>query len=313
MIDKTELKRLADAANAVMGDARVDVAITSESGPNQAEIDAVTSFLQVATPAAVLALLAEIQSLSGIQPSFPPRPPEGEGLPRYGLRWNGPQQPLATPMSDGYWTPWHLADQFQAAIATPESVFINLKAGKIPKPSLRSMIDLYGEVLNGEDAQLLEIAKLRVESEHLRGCEDVLRQLASYCGAGGYNAPEVDPEVFAKKIMDGINILNDPLAQLAEKRGAERDSLKTENEALRGLYQMHKATETREMRYLKTENEALRKDAGRYRWLRGQNWSQSEMAVVCQPKKAVKLGFDCPSEGRLDSAIDSAMSEGEQS
>lgn len=126
-------------------------------------------------------------------------------------------------------------DQFQAAIATPESVFINLKAGKIPKPSLRSMIDLYGEVLNGEDAQLLEIAKLRVESEHLRGCEDVLRQLASYCGAGGYNAPEVDPEVFAKKIMDGINILNDPLAQLAEKRGAERDQLKAENELLRKL------------------------------------------------------------------------------
>ena len=204
-------------------------------------------------------------------------------------------------------------DQFQAAIATPESVFINLKAGKIPKPSLRSMIDLYGEVLNGEDAQLHEIAKLRVESEHLRGCEDVLRQLASYCGAGGYNAPEVDPEVFAKKIMDGINILNDPLAQLAEKRGAERDSLKTENEALRGLYQMHKATETREMRYLKTENEALRKDAERYRWLRGQHWNESEIAVVRHPKKAVKLGFDCPSEGRLDCAIDAAMGKGELS
>lgn len=94
---------------------------------------------------------------------------------------------------------------------------------------------------------------------------------------------------------------------------AENKKLQAENEALRGLYQMHKATETREMRYLKTENEALRKDAERYRWLRGQNWSQSEMAVVCQPKKAVKLGFDCPSEGRLDSAIDSAMSEGEQS
>ncbi|WP_300727383.1 hypothetical protein [Pseudomonas sp.] len=59
MTDKTELKRLADAANAVMGDVRVDVAIASESGPNQAEIDAVTSFFQVATPAAVLALFAE--------------------------------------------------------------------------------------------------------------------------------------------------------------------------------------------------------------------------------------------------------------
>lgn len=59
MTDKTELKRLADAANAVMGDVRVDVAITSESGPNQDEIDSVTAFLKLATPAAVLALFAE--------------------------------------------------------------------------------------------------------------------------------------------------------------------------------------------------------------------------------------------------------------
>jgi hypothetical protein len=62
----------------------------------------------------VLALLAEIDQLKGIHPGFPPRPPEGEGLPRYGLRWNGPQQPLATPMDDGYWTPWHLADQLKS-------------------------------------------------------------------------------------------------------------------------------------------------------------------------------------------------------
>ncbi len=63
---------------------------------------------------------------------------------------------------------------------------------------------------------------------------------------------------------------------------------------------------------LRAEVEALRKDAERYRWLRGQHWNESEMAVVCHPKKGVKLGFDCPSEGRLDSAIDFAMSEGEQ-
>ncbi|CAD0264181.1 conserved hypothetical protein [Pseudomonas veronii] len=74
---------------------------------------------------------------------------------------------------------------------------------------------------------------LLAEIERLEGCEEVLRKLASYVGAGGYNTPEVDPEVFVRKIMDGINILNDPLAQLAEKRGAERDQLKAENEALR--------------------------------------------------------------------------------
>lgn len=77
------------------------------------------------------------------------------------------------------------------------------------------------------------VLALIAESERLQGCEDVLRQLASYCGCGGYNAPEVSPEVFAKKIMDGINILNDPLMALADKRGVERDQLKAENEALR--------------------------------------------------------------------------------
>lgn len=48
--------------------------------------------------------------LRGLTPEPPPRPPEGEGLPRYGLRWNGPGQPLSVPMDDGYWTPWHLAN-----------------------------------------------------------------------------------------------------------------------------------------------------------------------------------------------------------
>lgn len=59
--------------------------------------------------------LAEIERLKGLRPAFPPRPPEGNGLPRYGLRWNGPQQPLATPMDDGYWTPWHLANELRKA------------------------------------------------------------------------------------------------------------------------------------------------------------------------------------------------------
>jgi hypothetical protein len=70
-------------------------------------------YIAAANPAAVLELIAEIERLKGLQPDFPPRPPDGEGLPRFGLRWNGPQQPLATPMEDGYWTPWHLAGQLK--------------------------------------------------------------------------------------------------------------------------------------------------------------------------------------------------------
>lgn len=54
-------------------------------------------------------LAAECERLRGLMPELPPLPPEGQGLPRYGLRWNGPSQPLSVPMDDGYWTPWHLA------------------------------------------------------------------------------------------------------------------------------------------------------------------------------------------------------------
>lgn len=60
-----------------------------------------------------LSLLAQLEQLRGLRPALPPRPPEGNGLPRYGLRWNGPQEPLATPMDDGYWTPWHLANELR--------------------------------------------------------------------------------------------------------------------------------------------------------------------------------------------------------
>jgi hypothetical protein len=58
-------------------------------------------------------LIDEVERLRGIKPELPPFPPEGDGLPRYGLRWNGPTEPLAVPMPDGYWTPWHLANAGQ--------------------------------------------------------------------------------------------------------------------------------------------------------------------------------------------------------
>jgi len=52
---------------------------------------------------------AEVERLRGIIPELPPRAPDGHGLPRYGLRWNGPSEPASVPMADGYWAPWHLA------------------------------------------------------------------------------------------------------------------------------------------------------------------------------------------------------------
>jgi len=54
-------------------------------------------------------------AMKGITPELPPRAehwngPELQitGIQRYGIRWNGPQSPLAVPMNDGYWVPFHL-------------------------------------------------------------------------------------------------------------------------------------------------------------------------------------------------------------
>lgn len=49
----------------------------------------------------------------------------------------------------------------------------------------------------------------------------------------------------------------------------------------------------------------LFQDAMRYRWLRAQHWNDSPLAVVANPKQAIKLGHDCPSDERLDELIDS--------
>ncbi|QHF28557.1 hypothetical protein [Pseudomonas sp. R32] len=152
---------------------------------------------------------------------------------------------------------------------------------------------------------------LLAEVERLEGCEEVLRNLVSYVGADAYSASEVAPEVFARKIMDGINILNDPLAQLAEKRGAERDQLAADNESLRGSCKamgldMGKLTRERNSfrrsaEKLKAENEVLRKDAERYRWLR------DECGVVAYKEIAGSIGPGMlPSGEKLEAAIDAA-------
>lgn len=56
-----------------------------------------------------------------------------------------------------------------------------------------------------------------------------------------------------------------------------------------------------------TDQSEIERDAARYRWLREQDWDSGPLAVVRNPKEAVKLGRDLPSRQRLDEAIDSAM------
>lgn len=53
--------------------------------------------------------------------------------------------------------------------------------------------------------------------------------------------------------------------------------------------------------------EAILLDAARYRWLRRQYWNESKLAVVLNPREAVRLGYDLPSLDRLDDMIDENM------
>lgn len=55
----------------------------------------------------------------------------------------------------------------------------------------------------------------------------------------------------------------------------------------------------------------LERDARRYRWLRERNWFDSDLCVVAMPRVAVKLGHDCPSLDRLDTAIDALLNPAE--
>ncbi len=52
---------------------------------------------------------------------------------------------------------------------------------------------------------------------HTEALERVLRDVASYLGVGGYNAPAVDPDTFYRKIIDGIALTTDPLAKDAAR------------------------------------------------------------------------------------------------
>lgn len=87
--------------------------------------------LIVALRNAAPAIIDEVERLRGIVPELPPRPPEGEGMPRYGIRWHGLDRPLAAKMDDGYWTPWHLANaEVERLRAALELVAGNLAAAQ---------------------------------------------------------------------------------------------------------------------------------------------------------------------------------------
>jgi hypothetical protein len=60
------------------------------------------------------------------------------------------------------------AEALRKGLRDPEAVLVGMLRGDIAKLSARGIAKAYGEVLNGEDAQHVEIARLRSEVEALR-------------------------------------------------------------------------------------------------------------------------------------------------
>lgn len=78
-----------------------------------------------------------------------------------------------------------------------------------------------GRVLSDQalvsDQAASRLAPSGFDPSRIEALEDVLRGLASYLGCGGYNAETVDPDVFGRKIRDGIDMLTAPLERDARR------------------------------------------------------------------------------------------------
>lgn len=83
---------------------------------------------------------------------------------------------------------------------------------------------------------------------------------------------------------------------------------KLDAEVIEG-YRQDKIRLAHEVDCLRGESASLQADASRYRALRALHWYDSPLAVVRSPKAQVKPGTDCPSEDRLDEAVDALILE----
>ena len=121
---------------------------------------------------------------------------------------------------------------------------------------------------------------------------------------------ELDLDVQAGSI-EAVQAANSRLA-------AERDTLRAELATIAATEPVNLATdqtdEFGEVIYREVFTRPMPaqdvKDAERYRWLREQHWSTDTIAVVLNPKQAVKLWYVCPSDSLLDETIDAARAKG---
>lgn len=108
--------------------------------------------------------------------------PMGKAPEGFYKAWSEQPHPMAIVESGRSFSDQHAALLAQVEkLKDPEVVLVNMLRGYIAKPSVRSISMLYGEVLNGDDAQLLEIAKLRAYSGELKELLNHWLHLSNVC------------------------------------------------------------------------------------------------------------------------------------
>lgn len=152
---------------------------------------------------------------------------------------------------------------------------------------------------------------LKAENEKF---DEGMRSLAFQLGAGGYNAETLTAEQLVGKVTDGLASFAESSGRLLDQVRAERDALRSQVATLQAEpnsyqsgYDAGRAAEKAHADNWREEADGLRRDASRYRFLRNQHWPVAYLAVVINPKAAVKPGHVCPSGDRLDEQVDEAM------
>jgi hypothetical protein len=63
-------------------------------------------------------------------------PQPNEVLPRYGFDWTGTVGPALVLMADGYWTPWHIAENLRTQMLNELRRCVALIEGEVPASAL---------------------------------------------------------------------------------------------------------------------------------------------------------------------------------
>ena len=112
LIVRLRAMRFNDNKHLGLGDVRLTLWEQEQIEKEFADLEA-----RLATAEAeVVRLRGQVAALKGRVPDLPVVFRRGDPLPRFGIRWSSPTEPICVPMDDGYWTVWHYADAALAEI-----------------------------------------------------------------------------------------------------------------------------------------------------------------------------------------------------